>query len=233
MAIDIDLNTIKKMPMKIKALIVLGVFILIGYFYYTFFLSSALAKKEELTVKLNEMQAKITEQEKIASQLNKYKADVAALEQNYKIALQKLPDQREIPSLFHAVASVGKEAGVEFVLFEPKASIPKTMEVKTSAEPKTAALLKPSDQRDQKPAEAKPGAAGPPPQPFYEEIPVAVSILGNYQNILSFFDKVAKLPRIVNISDVTIGDRKEVSGKELVTATCTIKTYKFIDKEKK
>lgn len=233
MAIDFDLNTIKKMPIKIKILVIVGILALIGYLYWTLFFSSAWAKKDDLTAKLTGMQAKITEQEKIASQLNKYQADVAALQQNYKIALQKLPDQREIPSLFHAVASAGKEAGVEFALFEPKASVPKSMDVKASADPKTAALLKPSDQRDQKPAGAKPGAAGPPPEPFYEEIPVAVSVLGSYQNILSFFYKVSKLPRIVNISDISIGDRKEVQGKgTLVTSTCTIKTYKFIDKEK-
>jgi len=231
---NIDLNTIKKMPLKMKALVLLIAFSLIAYLYYFYFFSGAWEQKGVLNTKLTEMQEKIKEQEKIASQLNKYMADVKNLEASYKIALQKLPDQREIPSLFHSVASAGKEAGIEFVLFEPKASVPKTME--TKAVPKAAALMKPSDQRDQKPADTAAAegkkAAGPPPEPFYEEIPVSVSILGRYQNILSFFDKVAKLPRIVNVSDITMGDRKEVAGKgHFITANCTIKTYMFIDKK--
>ena len=168
------------------------------------------------------------------------------MQDNYKIALLKLPDQREIPTLFHSVASVGKDAGIEFILFEPKASVPKMLE--KPPEQKVSALMKPSDQRDQKPPEApkpgdKPGdkaAAGgkkapePAPEPFYEEIPVGVSVMGTYQNILYFFDKVAKLPRIVNVSDITIGDRKDVKGKGfVVTSNCTIKTYMFIDKKEK
>jgi type IV pilus assembly protein PilO len=231
----IDLNTIKKMPPKIKALVVLVGFLLVGYLYWFYFLSSALEQKSSLSVKLTEMQTKIKEQEKIASQLNQYMADVKALQANYKIALQKLPDQREIPALFHSVASAGKDAGIEFVSFEPKASVPKGMATKTSAPPKTSALLKPSDQRDPKnPADAsKKGAAAPQTEPFYEEIPVGVSILGNYQNILSFFEKVAKLPRIVNISDISINESKDAKAKGKLMSSCMIKTYMFIDKKEK
>jgi type IV pilus assembly protein PilO len=45
---------------------------------------------------------------------------------------------------------------------------------------------------------------------------------------------VAKLPRIVNISDISMGDRKNVKGRGyVITASCTIKTYMFIDKKEK
>ena len=229
----IDINTIKKIPPKTKVLIVIVGFLLIGYFYWFYFLSSAMEKRTTLNTQLTEMQNKINEQKKIAMQLNKYKADVEALQASYKIALQKLPDQREIPSLFHSVASAGRDAGVEFVLFEPKASVPKSLESQGPAASKTAALLKPSDQRDQKPADSseKKDGAAPSTEPFYEEIPVGISVLGSYQNILYFFDKVSKLPRIVNVSDITIGDRKEIKDKgHLVTGSCTINTSMFIDK---
>ncbi len=109
---------------------------------------------------------------------------------------------------------------------------------------KTAELLKPSDQKqsEQKPADAskQPAVAdgkkavAPPPEPFYEEIPVGVNVIGTFQNILSFFEKVAKLPRIINVSDISMGDRKDVKGKgQIITASCTIKTYMFIDKKEK
>jgi type IV pilus assembly protein PilO len=46
---------------------------------------------------------------------------------------------------------------------------------------------------------------------------------------------VAKLPRIVNISDISIGDRKEIKDKGyfVVTSSFIIKTYMFIDKKEK
>ncbi len=219
MAIDIDINTIKKMPLKMKAVVVLVAFLLIGYLYWYLFMSSALEKKSSLNVKLSEIQTKIKEQEKLASQLDKYMADVKALQENYKMALQKLPDQREIPNLFHSVASVGKEAGIEFLLFQPKAPVPKGMNASASAKPKVD-------------AKGKKGAAAPAPEPFYEEIPVAVSMVGSFQNILYFFDKVAKLPRIINISDVTIS-KDSRSATQLVSSTFTIKTYMFIEKKEK
>ncbi len=222
----ITLNDIKKMPTQAKVLAVFLLILLIGYLDWFYFLSSAIEKKNSLSEEITEMQGKIKEKTKIADQIKQYKADVSTLQDNYKIALQKLPDRREIPNLFHSVALAGKDAGVEFLLFEPKASVPKTLDKQSSAESKTVA--KPSDKVDD--GKKAPAAE----EPLYEEIPVAVSVMGTFPNILYFFDKVAKLPRIINISDISIGDKKDVKGKgEVVTLLCTSKTYMFIDKKEK
>lgn len=239
----ITINDIKKLSPQAKALIVILVIFIISYLYYFYFLSDTLTKKSKLEKDFQDVQLQIKQKEKVAAQLVKYKADVAALEENYKVALLKLPDQREIPGLFHSVALAGRDAGVEFQLFEPKASVPKTLDKAETGIPKTAAMLKPSDQKQagapapaaeaKKPA-AKGGAKQPEPEPFYEEIPVKVTVTGNFQNVVSFFEKVAKLPRIVNISDISIGDRKDIKGRGyLLTTSCTVKTYMFVDKQEK
>lgn len=232
----ITLNDIKKMPTQAKVLAVFLLILLIGYLDWFYFLSSAIEKKNSLSEEITAIQGKIKEKTKIADQIKQYKADVATLQESYKTALQKLPDQREIPNLFHSVALAGKDAGVEFLLFEPKASVPKTLDKQSPGESKT--VTKPSDQKDQKPAvasKADDGKKAPAAEePLYEEIPVEVSVMGTFPNILYFFDKVAKLPRIVNISDISMGDRKDVKGRgEVITLLCTIKTYMFIDKKEK
>ena len=235
----ISINDIKKLSPQAKALIIILIILIIGYLDYFYFLSDAMEKKTKLDNQLEDMQGQIGEKEKIAMQVNKYKTDVASLTENYKIALQKLPDQREIPGLFHSVAMAGREAGIEFLLFEPKAAIPKGMD---KQDPKAAALLKPSDQRqpEQKPAAiATKQADGKKPatpelEPFYEEMPVGVTVTGSFQNIVYFFEKVAKLPRIINISDISMGERKGVKGRGyVITTSCTIKTYMFVDKKEK
>ena len=243
MAITID--DIKKLSPQARALIVFLIVLVFCYLYYFYFLSNALEKKTTLDKKLEDMHGQIREKEVIAAQVNKYKADVEALTENYKTALLKLPDQREIPGLFHSVAMAGRDAGIEFVLFEPKAAVPKVLDKQFSKEePKAAALFKPSDQQqqEQKPEPVNPAtkAAGgkkttaPELDPFYEEIPVGVTVTGTFQNIVYFFEKVAKLPRIVNISDITMGDRKDVKGRGyIITTNCTIKTYMFVDKKEK
>jgi type IV pilus assembly protein PilO len=237
----ITINDIKKLSPQAKALIVIGIVLLIGYLYYFYFLSDTLTKKSELDKDYQDIQLQIKQKEKIALQFDKYKAEVEALKENYKVALLKLPDQREIPGLFHSVALAGRDAGIEFLLFEPKAAVPKTLEKPDAGKPNVSSMLKPSDQRQvetpkaesQKPA-AKPGDGknAPAPEPFYEEIPVKVTVTGNFQNIVHFFEKVAKLPRIVNISDISMGDRKEVKGRGyIITTSCTVKTYMFVDKK--
>ena len=170
--------------------------------------------------------------------MDKYKEEVAALEDNYKVALLKLPDQREIPGLFHSVALAGKDAGIEFSLFEPKAMVPKTLDALAAEDPKLAELFKATGPKKAAPAKkaAARGKKQPQaePEPFYQEIPVKVTVTGQYQNILHFFEKVAKLPRVVNVSDVYVAEHKgkDVKGRgNILTSTCTVKTYMFVDKK--
>ncbi len=246
MAISVD--DIKKLSPQAKALVVIIILIIIGALYYVYFLSDILAQKASLDNEYQDVQLQIKQKEKIALQLDKYKADVAALEENYRVALLKLPDQKEIPGLFHSVSLAGRDAGIEFVLFEPKPAVPKTLDKTAGAPPKVSSLMKPSDQRAegqqaavpqkpvdaQKPAAKKAGQKEHEPEPFYEEIPVKVTVIGNFQNVVHFFEKVAKLPRIVNISEIVMGDRKDIKGKGFViTTSCVVKTYMFVDKQEK
>ncbi|MEJ2098393.1 MAG: type 4a pilus biogenesis protein PilO [Desulfobacterales bacterium] len=61
---------------------------------------------------------------------------------------------------------------------------------------------------------------------FYAEIPVAMKIKGGYHELAMFFDKVARLSRIVNIKNISIGRTK--NSQEL-SASCTAVTYKFVE----
>jgi type IV pilus assembly protein PilO len=236
MAITVD--SLKNMSPKIKVILLAIAYALIGYFYYFLVLQGDIEKRATLQTKLVELQEQVDRQERIASQKTKYINEVAALKEAFQEALTKLPDKREIQPLFQAVATNGKTAGLDFLLFEPKPP-PKPPEVKPSVKDN----LKPSDQREaQKPAAGAPAAAGaagkapvkPPEQvKFYEEIPVTVTISGRFHNTLSFFEQVARLPRIINIENITMGEGAEVKGRGYVIKTnCIIKTYMFVEKGK-
>jgi type IV pilus assembly protein PilO len=211
----ISLEDLKKMSPKVMALLILVAYGLIGYFYYFFFLQSALYEKATLQTKLSELQREVTEKERIASQKTRFLQEVAALKTAFQEALNKLPDKREIQPLFQTVASLGKSAGLDFLLFQPKPPEPP-----------------PQRSSEQKPATGK----APPPQAlepdkFYEEIPVTVSLSGRFHSTLSFFEKVATLPRIINIENISMGEGKDVKGYgRLIKIDCVIKTYMFVDK---
>jgi type IV pilus assembly protein PilO len=227
----ISLEDLKNMSPKVMALLILVAYGLIGYFYYFFFLQSALHEKATLQTKLSELQREVTEKERIASQKTRFLQEVAALKTAFQEALNKLPDKREIQPLFQTVASLGKSAGLDFLLFQPKPPepppAPKAANVKDN--------IKPSDQRssEQKPATGK---APPPkalePDKFYEEIPVTVSLSGHFHSTLSFFEKVATLPRIINVENISMAEgKKDVKAYgQLIKIDCVIKTYMFIDK---
>jgi type IV pilus assembly protein PilO len=216
---DINVDGLKKLSLKMKALIVFLICLLLGYFYYMFFFQAILAKKVALNTKLTEMQQQIAEKEKVVAQLDRYIREINLLKESFKLALLKLPNEREIAGLLASVVFSGEEAGVNFLLFEPKAPEPKPPEVKPGAPPK--------------PINAKAPPANPAvPEKFYDEIPIKVQITGGFHNTVSFYAKIAKLPRIINVEDITIGDAKIVKDKgRIVRTSCTVKTYMFVDKK--
>lgn len=67
------------------------------------------------------------------------------------------------------------------------------------------------------------------PKDFYAEIPVEIIVKGPYHNVAVFFDKVSKLPRIVNISDVRMTDPKMEQGKMVAKTFCLATTYRFVE----
>jgi type IV pilus assembly protein PilO len=63
---------------------------------------------------------------------------------------------------------------------------------------------------------------------FYAEIPVKMELSGKYHDLGSFYDRIARLSRIVNIKDFSIKGDSGNPGNTLKIA-CTAVTYKFID----
>ena len=61
---------------------------------------------------------------------------------------------------------------------------------------------------------------------FYAEIPVAMKINGDFHNTAIFFDRVARLSRVVNIRDISMRPEK---GNDSIITACTAVTYKFIE----
>lgn len=66
---------------------------------------------------------------------------------------------------------------------------------------------------------------------FYAEIPVELKLSGGYHDLALFYDKIASLPRIVNVSDLLIEKAQEMDGRNILQASCTAKTYKFIEEK--
>jgi len=74
------------------------------------------------------------------------------------------------------------------------------------------------------------------PQQFFADVPIDLVALGSYHNVGIFFDKVSKLPRIINVVDFNLTKApKDTKGKGdneiLLKTSCMISTYRFIEKK--
>jgi len=71
------------------------------------------------------------------------------------------------------------------------------------------------------------------PQQFYAKVPIELVLLGSYHNTGIFFDKVSKLPRIINVVDFNLTQSKDMKGKGnseiLIKTSCLVNTYRFIE----
>jgi type IV pilus assembly protein PilO len=73
------------------------------------------------------------------------------------------------------------------------------------------------------------------PQQFYARVPIELVFLGNYHNTGIFFDKVSKLPRIINVVNFSMmrskdQDKGKGEAELLVKTSCLVNTYRFIEK---
>lgn len=66
---------------------------------------------------------------------------------------------------------------------------------------------------------------------FYAKVPVEIVVLGNFHNVATFFDKVRKLSRIVDISEVKIKTKASKKGPVILETSCRATTYKYLEKE--
>lgn len=63
---------------------------------------------------------------------------------------------------------------------------------------------------------------------FYAELPIQLSITGNYHDLGRFVADVAKLPRIVTLTDVALAPGKDASTLKM---DATAMTYRYLDDE--
>lgn len=64
---------------------------------------------------------------------------------------------------------------------------------------------------------------------FYARVPVEMHMRGTYHELAQFLDRVKRLDRIVNVSDIAIRQPTVQGDLVLVEASCTATTFRFLD----
>jgi len=66
---------------------------------------------------------------------------------------------------------------------------------------------------------------------FYYEWTISVSLDGTYHNLAIFFDKLRTLPRIINVSDMSIQGIEKKGEKSTISAKITLLSYIYKEEE--
>ncbi|MEW6260044.1 MAG: type 4a pilus biogenesis protein PilO [Thermodesulfobacteriota bacterium] len=156
--------------------------ILMAYFVYY----PTYTEIETVRAEVEQVEKELENARNMAKQIDRFKKELAFVEQEFVIAKSALPEKEEIPSLLKGITTSGYMAGMTFLLFEPK----------------------PEVLRD-----------------FYAEIPVSITVAGDYHHVALFFDYISTLSRIVNIREIKMSPQKD---KGLITS-CIAETYKFVE----
>ena len=74
---------------------------------------------------------------------------------------------------------------------------------------------------------------GESPREFYAELPISISVVGNYHQFGEFVSGIAALPRIVTTHDINITttDQQEADGTPTLKMDAIAKTYRALEEE--
>jgi type IV pilus assembly protein PilO len=67
------------------------------------------------------------------------------------------------------------------------------------------------------------------PRDYYAEVPVELSMRGSFHQMAAFFDKVPRLNRLVNVTNIAMKAPAIVGDSVQVQASCLATTFRFLD----
>ena len=183
------LENLENLEPSRKIAIAIGVPLLVLLAYYFLIVSPRTVRTAQLSTHIEEMQQERDQKKFEAEQMPERQKEVDALDKQLKFALTRLPDEKEIPELLSSISNLGRDSGLEILVFR---QLPEGY------------------------------------QEFYAEVPVEMQVRGNYHQVAQFLDRVGKLDRIVNVSNIALKAPKNVDESVQLDVNSRITTFRFL-----
>lgn len=183
------LENLENLEPSRKIAIAVGVPLLVLLAYYFLIVSPRTTRTAQLATHIEEMEQERDQKKFEAERMPERQKEVEALDKQLKFALTRLPDEKEIPELLSSISNLGRDSGLEILVFR---QLPEGY------------------------------------QEFYAEVPVEMSVRGNYHQVAQFLDRVGKLDRIVNVSNIVLKAPKNVDETVQLDVNSRITTFRFL-----
>jgi type IV pilus assembly protein PilO len=63
---------------------------------------------------------------------------------------------------------------------------------------------------------------------FYARVPIDMAVTGNFHELVTFFDSLARLRRIVNVNNILLDSPKDTRGKVILNGRFLVTTFMFV-----
>ena len=176
----VDGPRLPKVVLGLVGLVAIGA---LGYFFLIspvqIRIDALISRRTQLTSEVNTLRAQVAE-------IERFRRELAELEKRLALLKDRLPSEKETPTLYRALSTAAEQSGLSVALFQPK--------------------------------EAK-------PKDVVNEIPIAITAQGSYHELAKFFERVAGLPRVVNVGDFKVTGLAK--AKDSMKADLTLATYMY------
>jgi type IV pilus assembly protein PilO len=172
-----------KLPKVVLGLVGLVAIVALGYF---FLISPLQARIAELVQRRSQVTSEVTQARAQVAEIERFRREIAELEKRLALLRDRLPSEKETPTLYRAVSTAAEQVGLGVSLFQPRDARPKDV---------------------------------------VSEIPIVVTAEGSYHQLAKFFERVAALPRVVNVSDFKMTGQPK--AKNSMKADLTLATYMY------
>ncbi len=124
-ALKINLDSVMKLPIQKRVLILIVINIVIAGLIYWFLTGPKSDEIKRLNVNLQDLNAKLAENRSIASDIPRYLKEKEEMENKLKAAVAQLPNEKEIPDLIDGISLSGQKSGLKILLFKPEREVKK------------------------------------------------------------------------------------------------------------
>ena len=172
-----------KLPKVVLGLVGVVALAAISYFLL---LSPVQVRIDELVAKRTQVTAEVNTARAQVAELERFRREIAELEKRLALLKDRLPSEKETPTLYRAVSTAAEQSGLGVALFQPKTAVPKDV---------------------------------------VNEIPITITAQGSYHQLAKFFERVAGLPRLVNVNEFKMTGLNK--SKDSMKADLTLATYMY------
>jgi type IV pilus assembly protein PilO len=172
-----------KLPKVVLGLVGLVVIGAAGYFLL---ISPAQVRIDALAQKRAKLTSDVSQAKSQVAEIERFRREITELEKRLVLLADRLPSEKETPTLYRALSSAAEQSGLGVSLFQPRDARAKDV---------------------------------------VNEIPIIVTAEGSYHQLAKFFERVAALPRVVNVNEFKMSGLPK--SRNSVKADLTLATYMY------